>query len=76
MLTLQGKFKEEVKTSSGKNGTTEKFNPGEKRKAMFPELFSSGAKKTKTGPVQPKNACVALNEYKPGLEYVLVDQIG
>ena len=76
MLSLQGRFDEQIKPSPTKNGTTEKLMPGEKRKAMFPELFSVGPKKTKTGPVQPKNACVALNEYKPGLEYVLLDQIG
>jgi len=53
--------------------------PGSKRKApMFPELFKAGGKKRKIagGPVQPKNAVVTLNEYKTGLEYVLVEQRG
>ena len=53
--------------------------PNSKRKApMFPELFKAGGKKRKIagGPVQPKNAVVTLNEYKTGLEYVLVEQRG
>jgi len=55
---------------------------GMKRKAQFSELFTpplgKKAKKSSTsgGPQPPKNACVALNEYKPGLEYVLVEQRG
>ena len=51
--------------------------PGEKRKALqYPELFKAGGKKRKLagGPVQAKNALVTLNEYKTGLEYVMVDQ--
>ena len=41
---------------------------GEKRKAAFPELFAPAASqpKKKKGPPLPKNACVMLNEYKPG----------
>jgi hypothetical protein len=56
---------------------------GQKRKAPhhFAELFTPplGKKAKKNsggGPQLPKNACVALNEYKPGLEYVLVEQRG
>jgi hypothetical protein len=55
---------------------------GQKRKAPhhFAELFTpplgKKAKKSSGGPQLPKNACVALNEYKPGLEYVLVEQRG
>jgi len=50
-----------------------------KRKAhQFPELFKSGGKKRKVagGPVQAKNALVTLNEYKTGLEYVMMEQKG
>ena len=49
-----------------------------KRKAQFPDLFTPplGKKAKKSGPQQPKNACVALNEYKPGLDYELVEQRG
>jgi len=53
--------------------------PAEKRKApQYPELFKAGGKKRKLagGPVQAKNALVTLNEYKTGLEYVMVDQRG
>ena len=53
--------------------------PGKKRKAhQYPELFKAGGKKRKLagGPVQAKNALVTLNEYKTGLEYVMVDQRG
>jgi hypothetical protein len=50
-----------------------------KRKAQFSELFtpplSKKAKKA-AGQQLPKNACVALNEYKPGLVYVCVEQRG
>ena len=56
-----------------------KVGVGGKRKGhQFPELFTAGGKKRKLGggPVQAKNALVTLNEYKPGLEYVLVDQRG
>jgi hypothetical protein len=56
---------------------------GQKRKAPhhFAELFTpplgkKAKKNTGGGPQLPKNACVALNEYKPGLEYVLVEQRG
>jgi hypothetical protein len=53
---------------------------GVKRKAQFSELFTpppgKKAKKSGGGPQLPKNACVALNEYKPGLDYVLVEQRG
>jgi len=51
---------------------------GEKRKAAFPELFAPAASqpKKKKGPPLPKNACVMLNEYKPGLEYMLLNQEG
>ena len=44
---------------------------GEKRKAAFPELFAPAASqpKKKKGPPLPKNACVMLNEYKPGAFY-------
>jgi hypothetical protein len=52
--------------------------PSLKRKAQFSELFTPPAgKKAKKGGLQlPKNACVALNEYKPGLEYVCIEQRG
>jgi hypothetical protein len=56
---------------------------GQKRKAPhhFAELFTpplgkKAKKNSSGGPQLPKNACVALNEYKPGLEYVLVEQRG
>jgi len=84
MLSMQIKYQAEIATKEPvaavrkpEATTPENGKAGEKRKAQFPELFSaSGAKKTKSGPVQPKNACVALNEYRPGLEYVIVDQTG
>jgi len=50
-----------------------------KRKAMFPDLFKSSQKKRKkitTGPAQPKNAVVTLNELRPGLEYTLAETKG
>ena len=47
-----------------------------KRKAQFPQLFSSKPKKLKSGGMNPKNACAALNEYKPGLEYKLLEMKG
>jgi len=67
------------------SGSANNFSPvssqrgGAKRKGhQFPELFTAGGKKRKLGggPVQAKNALVTLNEYKPGLEYVMVDQRG
>lgn len=67
------------------SGSANDFSPassqpgGAKRKGpQFPELFTAGGKKRKLGggPVQTKNALVTLNEYKPGLEYVMVDQRG
>jgi len=67
------------------SGSVNNFSPvssqrgGAKRKGhQFPELFRAGGKKRKLGggPVQAKNALVTLNEYKPGLEYVMVDQRG
>jgi len=74
-LEAQNNF---LTTSPSQNGSP--THPGSKRKApQFPELFkSSGGKKRKFagGPVQPKNAVVTLNEYKAGLEYVMVEQKG
>jgi len=50
--------------------------PGEKRKTASPDLPASTPKKSKPGPVQPKSACVVLNEYKPGLEYQIIERAG
>lgn len=49
-----------------------------KRKSMFPDLFKSSQKRKKisSGPAQPKNAVVTLNELRPGLEYTLSETKG
>jgi len=50
-----------------------------KRKPLFPDLFKSSQKKRKkisSGPAQPKNAVVTLNELRPGLEYTLLETKG
>lgn len=77
-----------IANGNGESHTKELNNPkkemtspsavvGEKRKAQFPELFTAASQpKKKKGPSLPKNACVMLNEYKPGLEYTLVSREG
>eukprot|EP00088_Acartia_fossae_P048483 TRINITY_DN5291_c0_g1_i1.p1 TRINITY_DN5291_c0_g1~~TRINITY_DN5291_c0_g1_i1.p1 ORF type:complete len:761 (+),score=196.81 TRINITY_DN5291_c0_g1_i1:47-2329(+) len=80
-LLKQGNTVKEMPSPINKEKLSTPPQVGEKRKAQFPELFTSsggGASqaKKKKGPPLPKNACVMLNEYKPGLEYSLVAQEG
>jgi len=84
MMGVQNQFMEQIIKVQEKQVAITPMQPtakpGEKRKAAFPDLFTPAAaskpKKSKPGPVQPKNACVALNEYKPGLEYQLIECAG
>jgi len=85
MMGVQNQFMEQIikvqeKQQVAPTPIQPTAKPGEKRKAAFPDLFTPSAaskpKKSKPGPVQPKNACVALNEYKPGLEYQLIECAG
>eukprot|EP00092_Neocalanus_flemingeri_P029434 GFUD01031960.1.p1 GENE.GFUD01031960.1~~GFUD01031960.1.p1 ORF type:complete len:688 (-),score=250.66 GFUD01031960.1:145-2208(-) len=82
-LEAQRNLVKPVPPQNGQNGSStpqsSPTQPGSKRKApQFPEVSKAGGKKRKVagGPVQAKNAVVTLNEYKAGLEYVMVEQRG
>eukprot|EP00092_Neocalanus_flemingeri_P045415 GFUD01050727.1.p1 GENE.GFUD01050727.1~~GFUD01050727.1.p1 ORF type:complete len:161 (+),score=46.78 GFUD01050727.1:40-522(+) len=82
-LEAQRNLVKPVPPQNGQNGSStpqsSPTQPGSKRKApQFSEVSKAGGKKRKVagGPVQAKNAVVTLNEYKAGLEYVMVEQRG
>lgn len=67
MFTAPGGGKSNKKRKGGANGNN-RGGPG----GGLPGCGGCGG----VGPIQPKNAVVTLNELKPDLEYVTVEQRG